>query len=195
MPGASGAPGAQRSCPAFRVMTDDHARCRAGLAELRGHGARHHAARRWRPRPRILSSRGESVEEHPWAGRDRRNLAARCCTVDGAGRVRCVAARGVPARPAVPRHGLPAGRLPGAAPCAGGARARRRAREQRRGGAGGRCMGACPAGLARGRARRVRAHPAHRGRVPAGARDRHDGRRGGSARCPAGDACCTRRSA
>ena len=52
-----------------------------------------------RPRPRILSSRGESVEEHPWAGRDRRKLAARCCTVDGAGRVRCVAARGVPARP------------------------------------------------------------------------------------------------
>ena len=139
-------------------------------------GQRHHAVLRWRPRPRMLSSRGESVEEHPWARRDRRNLAARCCTVDGAGRVRCVAARGVPARPAVPRHGLPAGRLPGAAPRAGGARARRRAREQRRGGAGGRRLGACPAGLARRRARRVRAHPAHRGRVPAGPRDRHDGR-------------------
>jgi hypothetical protein len=128
-----------------------------------------------RPRPRILSSRGESVEEHPWVGWDRRKLAARCCTVDGAGRVRCVAARGVPARLAVPRHGLPAGRLPGAAPCAGVARARRRAREQRRSGAGGRCMGARPAGLARGRARRVRAHPAYRGGVPADSRDRLDG--------------------
>ena len=80
---------------AFRVMTDDHTRCRAGPAELRVMGQRHRAALRWRLRPRILSSRGESVEAHPWARRDRRNLAACCCTVDGAGRVRCVAARGV----------------------------------------------------------------------------------------------------
>ena len=37
-------------------------------------------------------------------------------------------------------------------------------------------MGACAAGLACRRARRVRVHPAHRGGVPAGPRDRHDGR-------------------
>jgi hypothetical protein len=116
---------------------------RAGLAELKVMGQRHRAgaALRRRPRPRILSSRGESVEEHPRARQDRRNLAARCCTIDGAGRVRCVAARGVPAGPAVPRHGLPPGRLPRAPPRAGGARPHRRAREQRRGRAGGRCGG------------------------------------------------------
>src|ERR1035441_2694797 len=83
---------------------------RPGGAE--GHGARHRAALPLRLRPRIMSSRGESVEEHPPAGQDRRNLAGRCCTIDGAGRVRCVAARGVPARPALPRHGLPTRPLP-----------------------------------------------------------------------------------
>src|ERR1700730_7326404 len=86
---------------------------------------------------RILSSRGESVEEHPWAGRDRRILAACCCAVVGAGRVGCVAARGVPAPPGVPRRGLPAGRLPGAAAGARGGTARRRAPGQRRGGGSG----------------------------------------------------------
>ena len=194
----SGFPGRPMACGlVFRVMTDDPAGCRVGPAGAEGHGAAASrcAAFPWRLRPRILSSRGESVEEHPWARQDRRNLAGRCGTIDGAGRVRCVAAGGVPARPALPRHGLPPRRLPRAAPRGGGARARRRAREQRRGGAGGRCMGACPAGLARRRARRVRAHPAHRGRVPAGPRDRHDGAHGGSARCPHGDVCCTRRSA
>jgi hypothetical protein len=138
-------------------------------------GQRHRAALPCGRARAYCLARGESVEEHPPAGQDRRNLVGRCCTIDGAGRVRCVAARGVPARPAVPRHGLPPGRLPCAPPRAGAARPHGRAREQRRGRAGGRCMGACPAGLARRRARRVRAHPAHRGGVPAGPRDRHGG--------------------
>jgi hypothetical protein len=56
----------------FRVMTDDPAGCQAGPAGAEGHGAAASrcAALPWRLRPRMLSSRGESVEEHPWARQD-----------------------------------------------------------------------------------------------------------------------------
>ena len=90
-------------------------------------------------------SRGEaSVEEHPWARQGSRDDTGRCCAISGAGRVRCVAARGVPARSGLPRHGLPSGRLPCPASRARRARADGRAREQRGGCAGGRrsCLGA-----------------------------------------------------
>ena len=89
----------------------------------------------------------------------------------------CVAARGVPARPGLPRYGLPSRRLPCPAPRARHPWAQRRAGEQRGCRAGGHraCLGTCLAGVARRRARRLRAHPAHRGRVPACPCHRHDG--------------------
>ena len=129
------------------------------------------------PAPAHTCERGESVEEIPSARPGSRNVAGCCCTISGAGRVWCVAARGVAAGPGLPRHGLPSGRLPGPAPRARHPRAQRRAGEQRGCRAGGHraCLGACLAGLARRRARRLRAHPAHRGRVPARPCHRHDG--------------------
>ena len=58
-------------------------------------------------------SRSEaSVEERSWAGQDSRDVTRRCCAIYGAGRVRRVAACGVPARSGLPRHRLPPGRLP-----------------------------------------------------------------------------------
>jgi hypothetical protein len=127
---------------------------------------------------RILVSRSEaSVEERPWTRQDSRNVTGRRWRVYGAGRVRCVAARGVPARSDVPRHGLRPRRFSCLASGTCRARADGRAREHRRGRAGGRrsCVGTCHPCLARRWARRVCAHPVHRGRVPAFTRDRHDG--------------------
>src|ERR1022692_148676 len=56
--------------------------------------------------------RRASVEERRWAERERRNVTGCCCGSHDAGRVGCVAACGVPAGAGLPRHGLPAGRLP-----------------------------------------------------------------------------------
>ena len=102
-------------------------------------------------------------------GHDSRDVTRRRCAIFGAGRVRCVAACGVPARSGLPRHRLPAGRLPRVPSRPRRARANGRAREQRRGCAGGRVsgMGADPASLARRWSRGVRAQPAARGGVPA----------------------------
>src|ERR1017187_2267953 len=92
--------------------------------------------------PRILFSRSEaSVEEHPWARQDSRNVTGRRWSIYGAGRVRCVAARYVPARSGVPRYGLPPRRFPCPPSGARHARANGRARERRRGRAGGRRSG------------------------------------------------------
>ena len=152
----------------------------------------------WATGPRILLSRSEaSVEERSWAGHDRRDVTRRCCAIFGAGRVRCVAACGVPARSGLPRHRLPSGRLPRVPSRPRRARANGRAREQRRGCAGGRVsgLGADPAGLARRWSRGVRAHPAARGGVPAFPRGNRRLAGGVSVRCRHGDACCTQPSA
>ena len=146
----------------------------AGVWRSSGGCARHFAGRAG---PRILLSRGEAfIEERSWARQDSRDLIRRCCTTYGAGRVRSVAACGVPARSGLPGHGLSSGRLTCVPSRARRARARGRAREQRRGCAGGRRsgLGAGPAGLARRWSRRVRAHPAPRGGVPAFPRGKRD---------------------
>ena len=128
------------------------------------------------PAPAHTVSEASPLRKFHGPGRDSRNVARGCCTISGAGRVGCVAARGVPAWPGLPRHGLPSRRLPRPAPRARHARAQGRAREQRGCRAGGHraCLGTCLAGLARRWPRRVRAHPAHRGRVPAVTRGKRD---------------------
>ena len=105
----------------------------------------------------------QCVEEHRWVRRDRRKLAARCCLSMARGasgvwlravcRLACCAAARSTCWSATWRCASRWRRTGGP-----------RAREQRRGGAGGRRLGPCPAGLARRRAGRVRAHPAYRGR-------------------------------
>jgi hypothetical protein len=123
-----------------------------------------------------LSRSEASIDERSWARQDSRDVTRRCCAIFGAGRVRCVAACGVPARSGLPRHRLPSGRLPRVPSRPRRARANGRAREQRRGCAGGRVsgMGADPAGLARRWSGGVRAHPAARGGVPAFPRGKRD---------------------
>ena len=175
---------------------------RCSAARLRGAGTMPASVitrrRPWATVPRILFSRSEaSVEERSWAGHGSRDVARCCCAVFGAGRVRCVAACGVPARSGLPRHRLPSGRLPRVPSRPGRARADGRAREQCRGCAGGRVsgMGADPAGRACRWSGGVRAHPAARG-GRSGRPARKPRLAGGvSVRCRHGDVCCTQPSA
>jgi hypothetical protein len=110
---------------------------------------------------RILVSGGErSGGRSPEAGRDSRNVPGCGGSVSGAGRVGDLAAGGIAAWPGLPRHRVPSGRLPrlalathgrvGAPVSSAGAVQEAVAP----------CVGACPAGAAGGRTRRVRAHPA-----------------------------------
>ena len=121
-------------------------------------------------------SGGESVEERPWARQDSRNVTGRCCTISGAGRVgvwlRAGSRLGLVCRGTVYLLvGYLAFRLALAAHGRTGAPASSAGAVQA---AVAPAWGRVPLVLARRWTRRVRAHPAARGRVPAFPRGQRD---------------------
>ena len=81
------------------------------------------------PRIPVSGRRARSGERLPGARQDSPDGPGGSCSVDGAGRVRDLAARGVAARSGLPRYGVPPGRLPRLPPGACLARANWRACE------------------------------------------------------------------